>query len=162
MEARTLCPARQIIQDAMNKKLLALVGGAGVATGILIAPDKGSRTIKKLSNRGRRIIDSVKKTANGTIRDKVSEVKDVIRSGARAAATAAMDAEERLHRRFQSAIKSAVKATGREPLKKTSGRSGAARKSRKQRTASMNSEMRAEPGKSIEPDGQEETSEILT
>src|ERR1044072_1711280 len=106
----------------MNKKLLAIVGGAGVATGLLLAPDKGSRTIKKLKGRGQKLVDDVKKSATGeidsvkkSIRTKVDEVKKAIRTRARAAADATLEAEDKVHRKVRNAIRSVAKGTGSSP-----------------------------------------------
>lgn len=127
----------------MNKKLLALVGGAGVAAGVLMAPDKGSKTIRKISNRGKKILDNVKKSAGGeiesvkkSIRNKMDEVKTAIRSKARAAADKTLEAEEKVHRKLRDAIRSARKAAGASekktsvrPMSTGASRNGAARKS---------------------------------
>src|SRR5687768_11758833 len=118
----------------MNKKVLALVGGAGVAAGVLLAPDKGSRTIKKLAGKGKKLVDGVKKSATGeltsakkSIASKVEDVKKAIRKRVKAAANATLHAEERMHKKANSAIRTAAKAVGVEE-KKIATRNGAAKK----------------------------------
>ncbi|WP_026898797.1 YtxH domain-containing protein [Daejeonella oryzae] len=48
-----------------SSKILAAMGFvafAGVIVGIMIAPDKGSRTIRKIKDKGRRIADDLEDT----------------------------------------------------------------------------------------------------
>jgi len=119
----------------MNKKLLALVGGAGVAAGVLLAPDKGSRTIKKMTGKGKKLVDGVKKSATGEIASakkriasKVDDVKKAISARARSVVNASLKAEERMHKKVSGAIRTAGKSVGVEE-KKTVNRNGAAKKS---------------------------------
>lgn len=61
----------------MNKILLALAAGIGI--GMLIAPDKGSATRKKLRNN----IDDLKDQAQDRIDDLADNAKDAINSASR-------------------------------------------------------------------------------
>lgn len=126
----------------MNKRLIALAGGAGLATGLLIAPDKGSNTIKKIRGGGKKIVDGVKKIANGelksvrkSIRSSVNDVKKRIRSRAAAAASATLNAEEKMHRRVRKALHGVAKSAGISPVKKTTSRNGAVKKSLRSKAA---------------------------
>jgi gas vesicle protein len=59
----------------MNKIILSLL--AGVAIGVLIAPDKGSETMKKI--RGR--VNDLKDQASDKANDLISQGKEVFRNG---------------------------------------------------------------------------------
>ncbi len=60
-----------------QKVLAAVVAGAaaGAITGLLLAPDKGSETRRRIADSGRKTFDSVKDLANSTW-DTISEMKD--------------------------------------------------------------------------------------
>ena len=59
-----------------QKVLTAVLAGAaaGVLTGLLLAPDKGSETRRRIAETSRKTFDSVKDLANSTW-DSVSEMK---------------------------------------------------------------------------------------
>jgi gas vesicle protein len=59
----------------MNKTLLTLLVGIGI--GVLIAPDKGSATIKKMKSR----FDGLKDQARDGVDDLADNAKDAINSG---------------------------------------------------------------------------------
>lgn len=59
----------------MNKTLLTLL--VGVAIGILLAPDKGSETIKRL----RRRVNDLRDQAEDQAQDLVSKGKEALRNG---------------------------------------------------------------------------------
>ena len=59
----------------MNKTVLALL--AGVAIGILLAPDKGSETIKKI----RRRVNDLKDQASDQADELVSKGKEAFKNG---------------------------------------------------------------------------------
>lgn len=59
----------------MNKTLLTLLVGIGI--GILIAPDKGSKTIKKMKSR----FSDLKDQAKDGVDDLADNAKDAINSG---------------------------------------------------------------------------------
>lgn len=56
-----------------RKPLFALLGGLalGALIGILMAPDKGSETRKKASDKGKKIIDDLREKINGAKEDSV-------------------------------------------------------------------------------------------
>lgn len=62
-----------------SKTLIALVAGvaAGVALGLLVAPDKGSETRDKLSESLKNLGDSIKETAAAEI-DNLTDFKDKV------------------------------------------------------------------------------------
>ena len=66
----------------MNSKILmaALTGlGAGLAIGMLFAPDKGTLTRKRIVEKATDLTDRIKTTAENT-RDKISELGSAARS----------------------------------------------------------------------------------
>lgn len=134
--------------QAMNKKLLALVGGAGVAAGVLLAPDKGSRTISKLAGKGKKLVNGVKKSATGEIssakkriQSKVDDVKKAIHARAKAVVNASLQAEEKMHKKVSGAIRTAGKAVGVEK-KKIVSRNGAAKKMVKAKASGVKKALR--------------------
>ena len=60
-----------------QKILTAIIAGAaaGAITGLLLAPDKGSETRRRLAETGRKTLDSVKDFANSSW-DTISEMKE--------------------------------------------------------------------------------------
>lgn len=59
----------------MKKALLLIL--AGVAIGILVAPDKGSETWKKITDG----LDDLKKKAGNSVNDLLDSGKDIARKG---------------------------------------------------------------------------------
>lgn len=64
-----------------NKALLGVVAGlaAGAVLGILLAPDKGSKTRKKIADKANDLTDDLKKgftSAISTLEDKFSSLED--------------------------------------------------------------------------------------
>ncbi|MES2811445.1 MAG: YtxH domain-containing protein [Bacteroidota bacterium] len=65
-----------------NKVVLGMLGAAavGAAVGVLLAPDKGSETRKKIAAKGKDLKDSVK-TNIGSLSEKVNEAYNSIKGG---------------------------------------------------------------------------------
>lgn len=63
-----------------SKLLMAMMAGAaaGVAVGILIAPDKGSKSRKKIAEQARKLADSVLSKADETMNEVKKTVKNNI------------------------------------------------------------------------------------
>lgn len=55
---------------------LAIGAAAGVITGILLAPDKGSETRRKLSEEGKKLADSLKNKCNKAADDLKKEMEE--------------------------------------------------------------------------------------
>ncbi|WP_299211488.1 YtxH domain-containing protein [uncultured Dokdonia sp.] len=65
----------------MNNSVLGTLAGIAIGTivGMLIAPDKGSKTRKKIAKKGKDTTESLKEELN-TLLEKASEKYDVLKS----------------------------------------------------------------------------------
>jgi len=73
-----------MIMNNTSKILLALVAGVAIggALGVLLAPDKGSETRRKLAEKGAGLSDSLSDSIGGfgdTVKDKFNEVVDGVK-----------------------------------------------------------------------------------
>ncbi len=73
-----------MIMNNTSKILLALVAGVAIggALGVLLAPDKGSETRRKLAEKGADLSDSLGDTIGGfgdTVKDKLSDIVDGVK-----------------------------------------------------------------------------------
>ncbi len=101
----------------MNKKMIALIGGAGVATGVMIATNKASVTAKPIAAKRKKLVADAKKLASKeaksirkTIDSKVKAARKDVQSRAKKVAEKVLKAEQKAHLKINNVLRNASEA----------------------------------------------------